>query len=67
MQAFSAEKTMTGAMTCTFIRALRENPDITYQGLLDYMHKAIEKVNNARCPLLKVFQRKIDQVSHLLA
>ncbi|XP_009615988.1 metacaspase-1-like [Nicotiana tomentosiformis] len=59
--AFSAEKTMTGAMTCTFIRALRENPDITYQGLLDYMHKAIEKVNNARCPLLKVFQRKIDQ------
>ncbi|KAK4340023.1 hypothetical protein RND71_041485 [Anisodus tanguticus] len=59
--AFSAEKTMMGAMTYTFIKALSENPNITYQGLLDYMQKEIEKVNKARCPLLKVFQRKIDQ------
>ncbi|KAJ8572516.1 hypothetical protein K7X08_009027 [Anisodus acutangulus] len=59
--AFSAEKTMMGAMSHTFIKALSENPNITYQGLLDYMHKEIEKVNKARCPLLKVFQRKIDQ------
>ncbi|CAN4107964.1 unnamed protein product [Withania somnifera] len=59
--AFSAEKTMSGAMTYTFIKALREIPDITYQGLLEYMQKEIEKVNKARCPLLKVLQRKIDQ------
>lgn len=59
--AFSAEKTMMGAMTYTFIKAIQEIPDITYQGLLDYVHKAIEKVNKARCPLLKVLQRKIDQ------
>lgn len=67
MQAFSAEKTMMGAMTYTFIKAIQEIPDITYQGLLDYVHKAIEKVNKARCPLLKVLQRKIDQVTHLPA
>ncbi|XP_010315112.1 metacaspase-1-like isoform X2 [Solanum lycopersicum] len=59
--AFSAEKTMMGAMTYTFIKAIWEIPDITYQGLLDNMHKAIENVNEARCPLLKIFQRKIDQ------
>ncbi|PHT30025.1 Metacaspase-1 [Capsicum baccatum] len=59
--AFSAEKIMTGAMTYTFTNALWENPDITYKGLLDCMHRAIEKVNKARCPLLKVLQRKIDQ------
>ncbi|PHT64146.1 hypothetical protein T459_32019 [Capsicum annuum] len=59
--AFCAEKFMTGAMTCLFVRAIWENPDITYQGLLDYMHKEIEKVNRARSPLLKVLQRKIDQ------
>ncbi|PHT64145.1 hypothetical protein T459_32018 [Capsicum annuum] len=65
--AFCAEKIMTGAMTYTFTNALWENPDITYKGLLDCMHRAIERVNKARCPLLKVLQRKIDQVSHLLA
>ncbi|KAF3658760.1 metacaspase-1 [Capsicum chacoense] len=59
--AFCAEKIMTGAMTYTFTNALWENPDITYKGLLDCMHRAIERVNKARCPLLKVLQRKIDQ------
>ncbi|XP_059313755.1 metacaspase-1-like [Lycium ferocissimum] len=59
--AFSPEKTMMGAMTYTFIKALKENANITYQELLDYMHNEIEKVDKARCPLLKVFQRKIDQ------
>ncbi|PHT30027.1 Metacaspase-1 [Capsicum baccatum] len=59
--AFSAKKIMTGAMTCLFIRAIWENPDITYQGLLDYMHKPLEKVNKVRSPLLKLLHRTIDQ------
>ncbi|XP_060167877.1 metacaspase-1-like [Lycium barbarum] len=59
--ALSDEKTMMGAMTYTFIKALSENTNITYQGLLDYMHNEIENVNKARCPLLKPFQGKIDQ------
>ncbi|CAN4110553.1 unnamed protein product [Withania somnifera] len=57
----SLPKKLTGAMTYAFIKVILENTDITYQGLLDYMHKAIEKVNKASCALLKVLQRKIDQ------
>ncbi|XP_047250882.1 metacaspase-1 isoform X1 [Capsicum annuum] len=66
MQAFSDKNIMTGAMTFLFIRAIWENPNITYQGLLDYMHKPLGKVNKVRSPLLKLLQRKIDQVFHNL-
>ncbi|XP_019171581.1 PREDICTED: metacaspase-1-like [Ipomoea nil] len=59
--AFSSGKDTTGAMTYTLIKAIKEKPNITYAGLLDYMHEAIEAVNRTRNRVLKVFQPKMEQ------
>lgn len=65
-QAFTSGKDTTGAMTYTLIKAIKEKPSITYAGLLDYMHEAIEAVNRTRNRVLKVFQPKMDQVLAIL-
>lgn len=60
--AFSRE--MAGAMTFTFIKAVRENQGITYRGILDSMHNAIEEANNSQrgCGMLnRMFYRKMLQ------
>nr|GLL39669.1 metacaspase-1 isoform X1 [Ipomoea trifida] len=60
--AFSSGKEMNGAMTYTFIRAIKENPNITYGGLLNYMHQSIVAANRGRClPSLNLFNRKLEQ------
>ncbi|PIN03563.1 Metacaspase involved in regulation of apoptosis [Handroanthus impetiginosus] len=45
--ALSQEKEYTGAMTCTFIKAIKEAHDnkqkITYRGLLDSMHQTLKQ------------------------
>nr|GMD57212.1 metacaspase-1-like isoform X2 [Ipomoea batatas] len=57
-----AGKEMNGAMTYTFIRAIKENPNITYGGLLNYMHQSIVAANRGRClPSLNLFNRKLEQ------
>lgn len=61
-QAFSSGKDTAGAMTYTLIKAIKEKPNITYAGLLDYMHEAIESVNRTRNRVLKIFQPKMEQV-----
>nr|GMC63825.1 metacaspase-1-like [Ipomoea batatas] len=59
---FSSGKEMNGAMTYTFIRAIKENPNITYGGLLNYMHQSIVAANRGRClPSLNLFNRKLEQ------
>lgn len=68
MQAFSSGKEMNGAMTYTFVRAIKENPNITYSGLLKYMHQSIEAANRGRClPSLNLFNRKLEQVLNFLS
>nr|GMD08836.1 metacaspase-1-like isoform X1 [Ipomoea batatas] len=60
--AFSSGKEMNGAMTYTFIRAIKENPNITYGGLLNYVHQSIVAANRGRClPSLNLFNRKLEQ------
>ncbi|XP_027162739.1 metacaspase-1-like [Coffea eugenioides] len=44
--AFSPE--IVGAMTFTFIKAVVENKEITYHGILDSIHNAIEDANNSK-------------------
>ncbi|KAI3445741.1 hypothetical protein Pfo_002406 [Paulownia fortunei] len=66
--AFSPEKEMTGAMTCTFIRAIKaavaNNQKITYQGILDSMHQTLKQAHKSGClsaGIRRVFHRKILQ------
>lgn len=62
LQAFSG-KQMAGAMTYNFIKAIKENPKITYGGLLISMHTAIKEAKETGCLNLKrLFRRKILQV-----
>lgn len=62
LQAFSG-KQMAGAMTYNFIKAIKENPKITYGGLLISMHTAIKEGKETGCLNLKrLFRRKILQV-----
>nr|XP_027106262.1 metacaspase-1-like isoform X2 [Coffea arabica] len=51
--AFSPE--IAGAMTFTFIKAVVENKEITYHGILDSIHIAIQDANNSKrgCGMLK--------------
>ncbi|KAL3515530.1 hypothetical protein ACH5RR_022432 [Cinchona calisaya] len=59
---FSSE--MAGAMTFTFIKAVTENQEITYRGILDSMHNSLEQANNSQrgCGLLnRVFYRRMVQ------
>ncbi|KAK3027470.1 hypothetical protein RJ639_041076 [Escallonia herrerae] len=59
--AFS-RKEMVGAMTFTFIRAIRDNPRITYRDLLTSMHKDIKEASQAGClNLRRIFNRTILQ------
>ncbi|XP_027106258.1 metacaspase-3 isoform X1 [Coffea arabica] len=60
--AFSPE--MAGAMTFTFIKAVVENKEITYHGILDFMHNAIENANKSQrgCGMLnRMFYPKMLQ------
>ncbi|VFQ81825.1 unnamed protein product [Cuscuta campestris] len=61
--AFSAGKDMNGAMTYTFIKAIKENPNITYSGLMNYMHQSIKSANvGIGClPSINPFYRKLVQ------
>ncbi|KAL8553528.1 hypothetical protein ACS0TY_002006 [Phlomoides rotata] len=64
--AFSSD--MTGAMTSTFIRAVKgaimNKRKISYREILDHMHHSLKKDNNVGCVrsgFRRVFQRKILQ------
>ncbi|KAL3538658.1 hypothetical protein ACH5RR_002024 [Cinchona calisaya] len=60
--ALSPEKTMSGAMTYTFIKSIMEKQEISYRGILDSMHNVIEEVNisQRKFRLLNwVFHRKM--------
>ncbi|KAL2511852.1 Metacaspase-3 [Abeliophyllum distichum] len=66
--ALSQENVMIGAMTYTFIRAIKEaitnNSRITYCGILDSMHKNLDEDNKAQslhAKISRVFQRRIIQ------
>ncbi|CAI9781770.1 unnamed protein product [Fraxinus pennsylvanica] len=57
--ALSPKKDMTGAMTYTFVKAIKDaitnNQIITYRGILDSMHKTLDKDSKEGClhePLL---------------
>lgn len=61
---------MTGAMTCTFIRAVtgaaatNNNGKITYRGILDHMHQSLNQEDNVSCVgsgFRRAFRRKILQ------
>ncbi|KAK6136491.1 hypothetical protein DH2020_029787 [Rehmannia glutinosa] len=65
---FSPEKEMTGAMTCTFIRAIKSavanGQNLTYHGILDSMHKTLKQAHKSGClraGIHRVFHRKILQ------
>ncbi|XP_051144632.1 metacaspase-1-like isoform X2 [Andrographis paniculata] len=61
---FSPTKEMSGAMTWTFVKAVRNNRNITYQGILDDMHASLKQDDKVGCVgagLRRVFQRKILQ------
>lgn len=64
LQAFSSD--MTGAMTSTFIRAVKgaimNKRKISYREILDYMHQSLKKDDKVGCGFRRVFQRKILQV-----
>ncbi|CAH9081978.1 unnamed protein product [Cuscuta europaea] len=61
--AFSEGKYMNGAMTYTFIKAIKENVNVTYSGLMHYMHQSIKSANvGIGClPSLNPFYRKLVQ------
>ncbi|KAL7157152.1 hypothetical protein ABFS83_02G058500 [Erythranthe nasuta] len=66
--AFSQEKEMTGAMTSTFIGAIKaavgNKEKITYSGILDSMHQSLRQAHKSGCistGLRRVFHRKILQ------
>ncbi|XP_022898073.1 metacaspase-1-like isoform X2 [Olea europaea var. sylvestris] len=66
--ALSPEKAMTGAMTYTFVKAVKDaitnNQIISYRGILDSMNKTLDKDNIAGClhpRISRLFQRKIFQ------
>lgn len=68
LQALSPEKAMTGAMTYTFVKAVKDavtnNQIITYRGILDSLNKTLDKDSIAGClhpRISRVFQRKIFQ------
>ncbi|PIN08878.1 hypothetical protein CDL12_18543 [Handroanthus impetiginosus] len=72
--ALSQEKELTGAMTCTFIKAIKEvdiNQKITYQGLLESMHQALKQAHKSGgglfAGLRKAFHGGILQVIFLYA
>ncbi|XP_057978367.1 metacaspase-1-like isoform X2 [Malania oleifera] len=62
--AFS-KKSMSGALTSSFITTIKENPGITYGHLLKMIQEAIDKVNKRRCFkftfLRKLFNRLLLQ------
>ncbi|XP_017257242.1 metacaspase-1 [Daucus carota subsp. sativus] len=58
--AFSG-KQMSGAMTYTFIKAILENPDITYEGIMISMRTAIRQARATGCLLKRLFRRNILQ------
>lgn len=65
MQAFG-KKGMNGVMTYLFIKTIKQNPDITYGGILKKMHEEIEKIKMKQCHpkiLKRMFRTKIAQVS----
>lgn len=66
--ALSSEKEMSGAMTSTFIKAIKEavtkNKKITYQEILDSMNKSLkqpDRTGGLRARIRRVFQQKILQ------
>ncbi|KAL2537006.1 Metacaspase-1 [Forsythia ovata] len=66
--ALSPEKAMSGAMTYTFITAVKEaitnNRRITYRGILDSMDKTLDEDNKVGClhaRIFQIFQRRISQ------
>ncbi|CAI9104048.1 OLC1v1002655C1 [Oldenlandia corymbosa var. corymbosa] len=65
--AFSAEKTMAGAMAHNFVKAITDIRNVTYLGILNFMHEAIEEANNqyqGHCVgggMLRMFHRKMLQ------
>lgn len=69
-QAFSTDRNTTGAMTCTFIKAVKtavtSKRKISYREILLQMHESLKRedhgVGCARAHLRRVFTRKIMQV-----
>lgn len=60
---------MTGAMTSTFIGAIKEAANnkrkLTYHGIMDSMHRTLKQAHKSGCistGLRRVFHRKILQV-----
>ncbi|KAH6771053.1 hypothetical protein C2S52_015856 [Perilla frutescens var. hirtella] len=69
--AFSPEKEMTGAMTITFILAVKaaldKNESITYQDIMDSMHQTIKQASKSGgffAGIRRFFHRRILQVLH---
>ncbi|CAI9786191.1 unnamed protein product [Fraxinus pennsylvanica] len=64
--AFSADKVMTGAMTYTFISAIKKaianSQTITYCGILDAMHRTLDNDNKSlHAKVARFFRRRIIQ------
>ncbi|XP_051146603.1 metacaspase-3-like isoform X2 [Andrographis paniculata] len=66
--AFSVEKEMNGAMTCAFIKAIKEAANkqegITYHGILHSMHDTLEQAHESGCfipGIRRIFHRRILQ------
>jgi len=68
VQAFDGNR-FNGLVTYLFSQIIRDNPEITYGGLLEKLHQEIGNIHQSKFSnsiLKRIFHRKIDQVGFRL-